>query len=228
MIADKRLFIRGLVGLIAFLVVLYGMFMPMFNEGNTLNYMDNVYNSISKGSAYYIPKLQDENSAYSGKIVSLKLTMATDRQAEETLPLFEKSGVHLSQNGRILSIKGDLGAIMDNCLTDADLMFHNKGDEVRAKYGYSEKRVLYNWWTTAKKMDMALKKQKLFEEAKFVGAVNQKAVECAFNYYGIEPQKITEKIAIVVFSLIFYVLYTLWFGFSIMWMFEGWGMRLEH
>jgi hypothetical protein len=27
---------------------------------------------------------------------------------------------------------------------------------------------------------------------------------------------------------VFYVFYTLWFGFSIMWLFEGWGMRLEH
>ncbi len=35
-------------------------------------------------------------------------------------------------------------------------------------------------------------------------------------------------LGIVIFSLIFYVVYTLWYGFAIMFMFEGWGMRLEH
>jgi hypothetical protein len=75
---------------------------------------------------------------------------------------------------------------------------------------------------------MALKKQKMFKEAKFVGNVNQRAIECAYNFYEITPQKITDKIGIVVFSLVFYVIYTLWFGFSIMYLFEGWGMRLGH
>jgi hypothetical protein len=28
--------------------------------------------------------------------------------------------------------------------------------------------------------------------------------------------------------LIFYVVYTLWYGFAIMYMFEGWGLQLEH
>jgi len=32
----------------------------------------------------------------------------------------------------------------------------------------------------------------------------------------------------VIFSLVFYVVYTLWYGFGIMYMFEGWGLRLEH
>jgi hypothetical protein len=50
----------------------------------------------------------------------------------------------------------------------------------------------------------------------------------AFNFFGIEPQNITDKIGIVVFALAFYVIYTLWFGFSIMYLFEGWGMELEH
>jgi len=32
----------------------------------------------------------------------------------------------------------------------------------------------------------------------------------------------------VTFSLVFYVVYTLWYGFGIMFMFEGSGMKLEH
>jgi len=56
----------------------------------------------------------------------------------------------------------------------------------------------------------------------------KKVVETSYNYYTIEPQKITDKMGIVIFSLVFYVVYTLWYGFSILFMFEGWGLRLEH
>jgi hypothetical protein len=77
-------------------------------------------------------------------------------------------------------------------------------------------------------LDKELKKQKQFENAKFVATVQAKAVEVAFNFSGIEPQKITDNILIVIFALAFYVIYTLWFGFAIMYMFEGWGMELEH
>ena len=73
-----------------------------------------------------------------------------------------------------------------------------------------------------------LKKQKQFEAAKVVSQVVKKAVECSYNYYQIEPQKISDRAGIVIFSLAFYVIYTLWYGFSVMYMFEGWGLKLEH
>ncbi len=228
MIANKGEFTKGALSLAAFFIVLFVMFMPLFKEGNTLNYMDNLYNSISKGSAYYIPKIQEESAAFTGREIKVDLLMASDRQAEETAVLYEKSGAAVRRDGARLTISGDLGAIMENCLADADAMFHNNGEILRNKYEYPEKQALYNWWMSLEKLDFALKKQKMNKESKFVGTVNKKAVECAFNYYTIEPQKITDKLGIVALSLIFYVFYTLWFGFSIMWMFEGWGMRLEH
>ena len=58
--------------------------------------------------------------------------------------------------------------------------------------------------------------------------MTKKAVECSNNYYHIAPQKIGDRFGIVIFSLVFYVVYTLWYGFAIMFMFEGWGLRLEH
>ena len=77
-------------------------------------------------------------------------------------------------------------------------------------------------------MEKALKKQKKFPEAEIVALLSQKAVEPAYNYYLVEPQRITDKFGIVVFSLAFYVVYTLWYGFAIMYLFEGWGLRLAH
>ncbi|GAI79938.1 unnamed protein product, partial [marine sediment metagenome] len=66
------------------------------------------------------------------------------------------------------------------------------------------------------------------KEAKIVALVVKKAVESSYNYYKIEPQKIADRLGIVIFSLVFYVIYTLWYGFAVMFMFEGWGLSLEH
>ena len=228
MIANKKTFYKGSLLLAGFLAVLFIMFMPVFNGKNALNYMDNLYNSISKGSAYYIPGLIKDNEAYKGRAIQVEVTLATERQAQETALLLEKAGVEVNRNGAVMAVNGDLGSILDSCLADSDIMFKNEGERILEKYGYNERQVLFNWWTALNKISKALTKQHMFKEAKFIGNVNQRAVECAFNYYEITPEKISDKIGIVVFSLAFYVIYTLWFGFSIMFMFEGWGMRLEH
>ena len=39
---------------------------PRFSEANGLDYLDSLYNSISKGSAYYIPKFKEEAKAFNG------------------------------------------------------------------------------------------------------------------------------------------------------------------
>jgi hypothetical protein len=76
-------------------------------------------------------------------------------------------------------------------------------------------------------MDKDLKRQKKFKEATVVSMLKKKAVETSYNYYTIEPQNITDRIGVVIFSLILYVIYTKWYGFSIMYLFEGWGLQLE-
>jgi hypothetical protein len=228
MIAHKKEFYSG-VGLMAvFLVVLIFIFVPIFNGQNGLDYLDALYNSISKGSAYYIPTLNKEAEEFRGHTVNVNLAMVSDEQAAQSRTLFEKSGVMAKVSGSTIQVSGDLGKVLQNCLADADLMYLNDGQKVSSKYGYDEQRVLFNWWAALEAMDKDLKKQKLFKEAKQVSTTKKKAVEPSYNYYRIEPQRISERYGIVIFSLIFYVVYTLMYGFAIMIMFEGWGMKLEH
>jgi len=61
MIAYKKEFFGGLAMLVAFTVVLIIMFSPVFKGQNGLEYLDALYNSISKGSAYYIPKVKEKS-----------------------------------------------------------------------------------------------------------------------------------------------------------------------
>jgi len=228
MIANKKEFSFGLILMVAFVAVLIAMFSPIFKGQNGLEYLDALYNSISKGSAYYIPKLKEEAAAFNGKAVSLGFNASGDAQAARTALLFTTAGLSASASGAELKLDGDLGRILAACLEDADHMYHNRGDQVAAKYGNDERQALYDWWSALKGMEKSRNDQKQFKEAKTVANIQKKAVETAYNYYRIEPQKITDRMGIVVFSLVFYVAYTLWYGFSILMMFEGWGLKLEH
>jgi len=228
MIAHKNKFYSGAGLMVVFIVVLIFIFMPIYKGHNGLDYLDALYNSISKGSAYYIPKLHKEAKEFQGHSVNVNLVMASNEQANQSRTLFEKSGAMTNVSGSTIQVAGDLGKILQNSLIDADLMYSNDGQNVSSKYGYDEKRVLFNWWNAFKAMDKDLKKQKLFKAAKIISTIKKKAVEPSYNYYKIAPQRITDRLGIVIFSLIFYVVYTLWYGFAIMFMFEGWGMRLEH
>lgn len=218
------------VGLmIGFLVVLVLMFLPLFEgKKNSLNWMDDLYNTISKGSAYYIPKIKKDAEKFNGKSVSMTFKMDNDKQAKETEGLLVKSGATVVVTGSQLKVDGDFGKIMTNCLDDADMMFHNSGDKIKAKYGYDERQVLYNWWKAIQGMDKSLADQKSFKESNFMKIVSSKGVECSYNYYKVEPQKISARWGVVLFSLIFYVVYTMWYGFSIMFMFEGAGLDIGH
>ena len=228
MIAHKKEFYGGVLMMVGFIVVLILVFMPLYGGHNGLDYLDNLYNSISKGSAYYIPKVKEEADKFMGTSVSVTLVMAEEERAGQTVPLLMQGDALVNISGTELKVSGDLGKILDNCLADADLMYKNEGEKLYDKYGYEAKRVLLNWWVALHHMESDLKHQKKFKEAKIVSSVVQKAVELGYNYYKVDPQKIGDKIGIVLFSLIFYVAYTMWYGFAIMFMFEGWGLRLEH
>ena len=235
MSTQPKKFMGGLILMAAFIVVFVIIFMPWYGkdshgkEQNGLNYLDNLYNTISKGSAYYIPKVKADSEKFVGSTVELSLAMKDARQAEQAALLFKASaGVEAKVEGSAVTVKGSLGKMLQNCLADADDMFHNRGEKVAQKYGFPERLVLYTWHQALNAMEKDLNKQKKFPEAKCAANVKTKAVECSYNYYGITPQNIGDNWGIVVFSLLFYVIYTLWYGFSIMYMFEGAGMQLEH
>jgi len=228
MIASPRHFFGGVTLLAGFGIVLVAMFLPLFGGRNALDYMDSLFNSVSKGSAYYIADLKAEAEEQRGNAVAVGLAMTSEAQAGQTAELLRTGGATAEVAGAELRVSGDLGGILSRCLQDSDEMFANAGAALRDRYGYQEKRVLFNWWTALRAMDEDLKRQSRFAEAAFVAKVNEKAVECAYNYYGIEPWKVSEKIGLVLFSLVFYVVYTVWYGYAIILTLEGWGLRLGH
>jgi hypothetical protein len=235
MIAHKKKFFSGFGLLASFGVVLALLFSNVFpgpnnTKQNGLNYLDSLYNSISKDSAYNnnIPPLKKK--AVDSDTVQLTATikMTDAKQATQTALLFEKAGAEATVSGEQIAINGKLGKIFASCLEDADNMYKNDGKTISSKYGMDERQVLYNWHTAFKVLAKELNRQQKFKDAKEIDTISKKAVEFAYNYYTIEPLKISENIGLVTFSLVFYVIYTMWFGFAVLFMFEGWGLKLEH
>lgn len=228
MITNRKAFYSGTGLILGFLAVLVIMFMPIFDGKNALDYLDSLYNSIAKGSAYYIPKVRETTGQFKGTTIKVNLSMTDDARARQIAGLFQKSGANVELSGKQLNISGDLGGIIENVLADADLLYYNNNQAIEDKYGYPGRQVLFNWWNSLQGMVKDLERQKAFKAAKAVDMVIKKAVETAYNFYGIESQNISDRIGIVLFSLFFYVVYTLWYGFAILYMFEGWGLKLGH
>jgi hypothetical protein len=228
MIEDKKEFFLGFGMMVAFIVVLAIFFSPVFNKKNGLEYLDDLYNSISKGSAYYIPDVQEKVKPLAGQELALSMNMDDEAQAARMVTVLQKSGAEATAEGKKLTFKGDFGGILTASLADSDLMYHNDGASVTAKYNLSEKQVMADWWRFCRNTVKELNKKEAFKDAALVNDLMTKTIEPAFNYYKVIPKKITSCVGIVVFSLVFYVIYTMWYGYSIMFMFEGWGLKLEH
>jgi hypothetical protein len=225
----KKRLALGTGMLIVFAAVMVLVFMPIFGGVNGLDYLDNLYNSISKGSAYYIGDLKKDSEQYKGRELDATLNFEEAAQVERAKQLLDTAGLTTEASGTDLKVKGDMGALLGATLTDADDMFHNKGQALTGRYaGKNERAMLLGWWETYKALEKSLNRQKAFDLAKFTHTVQAKAVEMAYNYYTIEPQSIGDQWLIVVFSLLFYVVYTMWYGFAVMYLFEGAGYDLEH
>ena len=216
----------GIALMVSFIVVLVIFFMPLFDGKNGLDYLDNLYNSISKGSAYYIPKVQHMVEEHGSKNVVLNLKMADAATALAVEPAFRINGFTTAVENNNLMVEGDVAGMFSVCLEDADAAYHNNDAALEAKYGAGARKVMYGWWAALTAIEKDLKRQKIFASAELAHAVQAKTVECAYNYYGIEPQNISDRWAIVLFSLVFYVIYTVWYGYAIMFIFEGLGFEL--
>lgn len=225
----KGKMVAGLVMVLVFVAVLIAFFSPIFHGHNGLDYLDSLYNSISKNSAYYIPELTKQAAKYNGAKLEATLSMADPETAARAALLFAAAGAQATVAGDKLTVKGDLGKVLASTLTDSESMYHNQGDKLAARYqGQDGRLMLYTWWRGYNALERAMNRQKNFAQAKFIKLVQAKAVEMTYNYYGIQPQSISDRWLIVAISLLFYVIYTLWYGFGVMFMFEGAGYQLEH
>lgn len=228
LIRDKKHFVKGLVLAISFLVVLGIMFTPNFgNNKNALEASDQLFNTIAKGSTYFIPDLQKKNQEFMGKTFKVDIKLKTSELGQRTAKVFKTAGAKITGEGAQLEVSGDLGQVLGAAISDSGAMFHNRDSELSAKYGLQGLDVMAAWWNGLKDVNKDLTRQKRFKEAAFVDTVIKRGVEVGYNFFGIEAGSAVSKAGMLSFSLVFYVIYTLWWGIAILFLFEGIGLEMK-
>lgn len=224
-VKNSKAFIKGSLLALSFFGILLVIFAPIFGDGqNGLVFSDAMFNRLSKGSSYFIPKVREGAQAFAGTTFSVTIKLDQPAIASAVLA---KAGMTTKTSDAGTAISGDLGKLLASALNDADAMFANDGAKIAARYARNEKEVMEAWWSVLKATDKAMKKQHKVEEANAVSAVMKKGVEPAYNFYGIESQKVTEKAGLMTGLLIFYVIYTMWWGFAIFYLFEAVGLTMK-
>ena len=82
-----------------------------------------LYNSISKGSAYYVDDLREEAKSVAGYQINAKIRMENESQAADSAALITKAGGMAEASGRDLTVSGDYAGILSASLDDADTSF---------------------------------------------------------------------------------------------------------
>lgn len=239
MIIKKRSsFLLGVALLIGFFVVLLIMFLPIYGKEkeNFLAFSDRNFNRLAKGSAYFIPNLRKELESLSSAEIAIKIQAKRGNETQDVVEgrirlmtlLLDKALVSYEIMGTEVLIKGDLKNLLKEALEDADLMYWNRGEEIRIKYGVDdEKRLFRQWHTILSQIQKDLAFNKRVTEAKFTNSVLTRAIEPAYNFYKIQPQKLSEQAIMLTALLLFYVIYTMWLGYSILLIFEGLGLSTK-
>lgn len=233
LIVNKKAFSIGVFLAISFAGILLLIFTPIFGQdangrGMTgLQFSDHMFNKLSKGSSNFIPALHAQNAAFMGKPMAVDILLDQPERVATAQKLLTAAGARVTANGTAMRIEGDLGAIMAHILRDAAHMYANDGAALAKTYGLDAMKVMETWWHVLKHTDKALKKALLVPEANLVHAVKNRAVETSYNFYAIPAEQVADEWPLVSGLLVFYVLYTMWWGFAIFYLFEGMGLTMK-
>jgi len=224
---NTKKLLLGIFLLISFTVVLILIFMPIFGDGkNGLQFSDDFFNSLSKGSSDYMDDMRKLSQGFMGAPFAAEITLDSPEQAKKTGTLFSEAGAQVEAVGPKLKINGDLGKVLLKSVDDAELLFNNQGEKLNAAYNFGGREVIRTWWESLTKVEAALSKQKAFKQAKAISDVQTRALEPAYNFYGITATSVSDRAGMLTFMLVFYVVYTLWFGYGIFELFEGFGLGM--
>jgi hypothetical protein len=224
---NTKKLLLGIFLLISFGVVLILIFSPIFGDGkNGLEFADNFFNSLSKGSSNYMDDMRKLSQNFAGTSFNAEINLGNPQKAQRTETLFSQAGAQVEAAGPVLKISGDLGKVLLKSVDDADALFNNQREKLEAQYNFSGREVVKTWWESLDKVAAALTKQKHFKQAKAISEIQKRALEPGYNFYGITPKSVRAYAGLLTFMLVFYVIYTLWFGYGIFELFEGIGLGM--
>jgi hypothetical protein len=227
---NSKKILVGIILLVTFFIVLFIIFMPWFGKGatgqprNGLEFSDDFFNSLAKSSSNFMESMRTMATPFKGQTFEVELKVKDDEAAKKAELLLTKAGATVEAAGSTLKVKGDLGQVMFAAINDSDALFNNQGDKLKTAYGADAKGIARSWWNLFKDLGNAFTKQSKFREAKVLSEIQKRSIEPAYNFYGIVPTPVREQIPLLTFMLVFYVIYTLWYGYGVFELFEGLGL----
>jgi len=225
LVVNKKEFTLGAVLTVTFFVLLFIMHTTnvISIKGKSLvHYTDEMFVSVSKGSVYFIPELVKIADEYVGIPLDVKI-----KKNEKVALLFEKVNAGVELKDGDLKIKGDLGEILKNVLNDADAVFKGEDKRLYDRYGYAGKEIIHQWWLSLKEIEGVYKKFKKFDEIKSLETLRIKALEPAFNFFDVEAASASQHALGISAIIVFYVIYTVWWGYAIYFLSEGVGLLMK-
>ena len=224
LVLNKKEFTLGAVLTVAFFALLLAVHTTAINiQGTSLvRYTDKMFVSVSKGSVYFIPELVKTADKYIGRPLDVKI-----RKNEKAAMLFKKANASVDVENGHIQIQGDLGQILKIVLKDADAVFKGEDKPLNDRYGFTGKEAVLQWWQSFKEMEEGFKKSNKFSEIKPLEMVRIKALEPAFNFYGIEATTASQHAWGIIGIVVFYVVYTVWWGYAVYFLCEGVGLLMK-
>ena len=209
-------------------MVLALIFAPLFGGTNALKYSDALFNMLAKGSSYLVPQLSASVKRAQGQDVAVSVDMGSAAQAAAALKVLSKAAPDTTAEGTALNIRGDLAILLGAALADSKAMYFDRAGALRAEYGMDGNAVMLTWYGALNGAAKELQKgnRKSIAQSKLIQAVVTKGIEPAYNFSGIRPESVSRNVGPVTFLLAFYLLYTLWWGFAIYFLFEGFGLAM--
>lgn len=218
----------GLLLGVSFFIVLVLFCAPVFNGSNGLEQSDWLFNRLAKGSSYFIPDLRSAVGTVAEQRVAIAIPMDNPEQARQALTILSKAAPDSWVEGSTLRVSGKLAQVLGAALKDCDAMYLNHADEFRANYGMEGKEALFVWFNALNAIARELQKGSATDIAnsKLVLSVVTKGIEPAYNFYGIQPETVSHRAGITTALLVFYLVYTVWWGFAIFYLCEGIGLAM--
>ncbi|AEF93786.1 hypothetical protein Desca_0907 [Desulfotomaculum nigrificans CO-1-SRB] len=227
MIRDSKSFFIGLVMMIVFIGVYLYMMSPNFGNGrNGLEFSDDMFNSLSKGSVQSVVQGEIKKAAkWNGTNIDVTLKCKDASQAKRWGDALQKvDGAVVNVNQDKVALKADLGKFFATIGEDCTNMFNNNGDAVKQKYNTDPRDATNRWYSISKAVGSALEKKEQFKESVAIQTFMTKVIEPGYNYYGVETKFVKDNKGTMSLMLLFYLFYTLWYGFAIYYICVGLGI----
>jgi len=115
--------------------VLFFIFSPVITDEqgkkvNGLTYSDELFNSLAKGSAYYIPDVSKKLTGLDGKTVDITVKQKDEAAAADAAKLVTLAGLTAEAKDNSVHITGDLGKMLTVVVSASDKLYLNDADAV--------------------------------------------------------------------------------------------------